>query len=63
MNLARTSAVLPDTFALHEGELIALQVHTARALDLPDTPVEAGKDRDTKHGRTERPEGLRPPTR
>ncbi|HEX7970718.1 MAG TPA: formylglycine-generating enzyme family protein [Thiobacillus sp.] len=37
MNPARTSAALPDTFALHEGELIALQVHTARALGLPDT--------------------------
>lgn len=37
MNPDRTSATLPDTFALHEGELIALQVHTARALGLPDT--------------------------
>lgn len=27
---------LPDTFALHEGELIALQVHAAHACGLPD---------------------------
>jgi len=37
MNPDRTSVALPDTFALHEGELIALQVHAARALALPDT--------------------------
>jgi formylglycine-generating enzyme required for sulfatase activity len=37
MNPDRTSAALPDTFALHPGELIALQVHASRALGLPDT--------------------------
>lgn len=36
MNPDRTTPALPDTFALHEGELIALQVHTAHALGLPD---------------------------
>ena len=36
MNPDRTNPALPDTFALHEGELIALQVNTARALGLPD---------------------------
>lgn len=37
MNPDRTPAALPDTFALHEGELIALQVNAARALGLPNT--------------------------
>ncbi|MDP3419751.1 MAG: SUMF1/EgtB/PvdO family nonheme iron enzyme [Thiobacillus sp.] len=32
----RTLSVLPDTFALHEGELRALQVHAAAAAGLPD---------------------------
>lgn len=36
MDPDRTPTALPDTFALHEGELIALQVHAARALGLPD---------------------------
>jgi formylglycine-generating enzyme required for sulfatase activity len=31
-----TPTALPDTFALHEGERIALQVHAARALGLAD---------------------------
>jgi len=30
------TAALPDTFAMHEGELIALQMRAARALGLPD---------------------------
>ena len=37
MNLDRIPTALPDTFALHEGELIALQVNAARALGLADT--------------------------
>lgn len=37
MNPDRTPTVLPDTFSLHEGELIALQVNTARALGVSDT--------------------------
>jgi len=37
MNPDRTPTALPDTFSLHEGELIALQVNTARALGLSDT--------------------------
>ncbi len=37
MNPDRVSPSPPDTFALHEGELIALQVNAARALGLPDT--------------------------
>lgn len=37
MNLDRIPTALPDTFALHAGELIALQVNTAHALGLPDT--------------------------
>ena len=37
MDPDRTPTALPDTFALHAGELIALQVHAARALGLPDT--------------------------
>jgi formylglycine-generating enzyme required for sulfatase activity len=37
MNPDHTPAAVPDTFALHEGGLIALQVNTARALGLPDT--------------------------
>ena len=37
MNPDRIPAALPDTFALHEGELIALQVNAAHALGLPDT--------------------------
>jgi hypothetical protein len=36
MNPNRISDALPDTFALHEGELIALQVNAARALGLTD---------------------------
>ena len=36
MNPDLTSPALPDTFALHEGELIALQVHAAHACGLPD---------------------------
>ena len=35
MHPDRSPAPLPDTFALHDGELIALQVHTAHALGLP----------------------------
>ncbi|MBI3433180.1 MAG: SUMF1/EgtB/PvdO family nonheme iron enzyme [Hydrogenophilales bacterium] len=37
MNLDRNSTALPDTFALHAGELIALQVNAAHALGLSDT--------------------------
>jgi len=37
MNPERTAPSLPDTFALHEGELIALQVNAAHALGLSDT--------------------------
>lgn len=37
MNPDRTLAALSDTFALHEGELIALQVNAARAAALHDT--------------------------
>lgn len=37
MNPDRTPARLSDTFALHEGELIALQVHAAHAAALSDT--------------------------
>lgn len=37
MNPDRTLPALADTFSLHEGELIALQVQTACALGLPDT--------------------------
>lgn len=37
MNPDRTYASLSDTFALHEGELIALQVHAAHAATLSDT--------------------------
>jgi formylglycine-generating enzyme required for sulfatase activity len=37
MNPDRTPTALSDTFALHPGELIALQANTARALGLPDT--------------------------
>lgn len=37
MNPEPVSASLPDTFALDEGELIALQVTTAHALGLADT--------------------------
>jgi len=36
MNPDLTSPALPDTFALHDGELIALQVHAAHACGLPD---------------------------
>jgi len=36
MNPDLTPAPLADTFALHEGELIALQVHAARAAGLAD---------------------------
>lgn len=36
MHSVSRPATFPDTFALHEGELIALQVHAARALGLPD---------------------------
>jgi len=37
MNPEIFSTALPDTFGLHEGGLIALQVNAARALGLPDT--------------------------
>lgn len=37
MNPDRVSRILPDTFALQEGELIALQVNIAQAHGLPDT--------------------------
>ena len=37
MNPDRIPTSLPDTFALHEGELIALQVNAAHALGLSDT--------------------------
>jgi formylglycine-generating enzyme required for sulfatase activity len=37
MNPDRNPAALSDTFALHAGELIALQVHAAHAAGLPDT--------------------------
>lgn len=37
MNLDRNPTALPDTFALREGELIALQVNAAHALGLSDT--------------------------
>jgi len=37
MNPERIPDTLPDTFALHEGELIALQVNAAHELGLPDT--------------------------
>lgn len=37
MNPDRTPDALPDTFALNEGEAIALQVNTAHALGLTDT--------------------------
>jgi formylglycine-generating enzyme required for sulfatase activity len=37
MNPDHTLAPLSDTFALHEGELIALQVHAAHAAGLHDT--------------------------
>ncbi len=37
MDPERIAPTLPDTFALHEGELIALQVKAAHALGLPDT--------------------------
>ena len=37
MNPDRIPTTLPDTFALHEGELIALQVNAAHALGLTDT--------------------------
>ena len=36
MNPDRTPTALPDTFALHAGELIALQIHAAHALGLVD---------------------------
>jgi formylglycine-generating enzyme required for sulfatase activity len=36
----RIPATLPDTFALHEGELIALQVTTAHALGLADPHIQ-----------------------
>lgn len=36
MNPDPASASLPDTFALHEGELIALQVHASQTLGLSD---------------------------
>lgn len=36
MNPEPVSASLPDTFTLHEGALIALQVNAARVLGLPD---------------------------
>ena len=37
MNPDRIPTPLPDTFALREGELIALQVNAAHVLGLPDT--------------------------
>src|SRR3569832_1410726 len=37
MNPERTAPSLPDTFAQHEGELIALQENAAHALGLSDT--------------------------
>jgi len=37
MNPDRIPSALPDTFALHAGELIALQVSTAHVLGLTDT--------------------------
>ncbi len=37
MNPDRIPTTLPDTFALHEGELIALQVNAAHTHGLPDT--------------------------
>ena len=37
MNPDRIPTALPDTFALREGELIALQVNAAHVLGLPDT--------------------------
>ena len=36
MHPHRTPAPLPDTFALHDGELIALQVRCGQALGLPE---------------------------
>lgn len=36
MNLDSVAEPLPNTFALHEGELIALQVRAAQAFALPD---------------------------
>lgn len=37
MNPETRAPTLPDTFALHPGELIALQIHAAHALGLVDT--------------------------
>ena len=37
MNARPPLPALPDTFALHPGELVALQVRTAQALGFPDT--------------------------
>jgi len=50
MNPDCISSALPDTFALHEGELIALQVNAARAIGLSDTHV-----RDTLRAGTAAP--------
>jgi len=50
MNPDRFPATLPDTFALHEGALIALQVNAARALGRSDTHF-----RDTLRDGTARP--------
>src|SRR5512138_1015685 len=36
MSLAPTRSALPDVFALHQGELIALQVNAARTLGFAD---------------------------
>jgi formylglycine-generating enzyme required for sulfatase activity len=44
MNPDRNPSTLPDTFALHEGELIALQVNTAHALGLADTHFQDSLD-------------------
>ncbi|MDA8128789.1 MAG: SUMF1/EgtB/PvdO family nonheme iron enzyme [Betaproteobacteria bacterium] len=51
MNLDRIPTALPDTFALHEGELIALQVNAAHALGRSDT-----RFRDTLSGGSTAPE-------
>ena len=40
MNPDRIPTRLPDTFSLHEGELIALQVNAAHAVGLPDTHIQ-----------------------
>ena len=40
MNPDRIPTPMPNTFALHDGELIALQVNAAHALGLADTHIQ-----------------------